>query len=73
LANIGPVFRVVVPMFLYFMVMFGGAFAGMWWYSWRTYRKGEKGWGKGMGYREAAVQSFTASSNNFVSSGFGTA
>jgi ACR3 family arsenite efflux pump ArsB len=61
LHNLGPVFRTIVPLLLYFMVMFTGTFGGMWWWS---RRKGE---GKGWGYEEAAVQSFTAASNNFVS------
>jgi ACR3 family arsenite transporter len=61
LHNIGPVFRTVVPLLLYFLVMFSGTFGGMWWWSVR------RGVGRGWGYEEAAVQSFTASSNNFVS------
>jgi hypothetical protein len=41
--------------------MFGGTFGGMWYWSMK------KGKGRSWGYEEAAVQSFTAASNNFVS------
>lgn len=60
LHNIGPVFRTVVPMVLYFAIMFSATFAGMWWWSNQPWRRGT------VGYQEAAVQSFTAASNNFV-------
>jgi hypothetical protein len=63
LDNIGPVFRTIVPMLMYFAIMFFGTFAGMWWWSNRTGR----GRGVNVGYEEAVVQSFTAASNNFVS------
>lgn len=59
LHNLGPVFRTIVPMVLYFATMFSSTFAGMWWWSNRSGRER-------VGYEEAAVQSFTAASNNFV-------
>lgn len=59
--NLGPVFRVFVPMILYFVIMWSGAFALVFWLS---RREGAKGvWG----YEMAVVQAFTAGSNNFVS------
>lgn len=61
LHNLGPVFRTIVPLILYFSVMFTTTFTGMWWWSNQPWRKGQ------VGYEEAAVQSFTAASNNFVS------
>ena len=59
--NLGPVFRVFVPMILYFCVMWTAAFVLVWRLSvkystsalWR--------------YEMAVVQAFTAGSNNFVS------
>jgi ACR3 family arsenite efflux pump ArsB len=51
----------MVPLLLYFMVMFFGTFAAMWWWSNRS-----RGSGREVRYEEAAVQSFTAASNNFV-------
>ncbi|CAD6572525.1 MAG: hypothetical protein TREMPRED_000567 [Tremellales sp. Tagirdzhanova-0007] len=59
LHNLGPVFRTIVPLILYFSVMFTATFTGMWWWSNQSWRKGH------VGYEEAAVQSFTAASNNF--------
>ncbi len=70
LHNLGPVFRTFVPMIMYFLIMFGMTFAGMWWWSrnYSTFRLvGGVGKSRGVGYEEAAVQSFTAASNNFVS------
>jgi arsenite transporter len=59
--NLGPVFRVFVPMILYFVVMWTGTFGLVFWLS---RREGETSlWG----YEMAVVQSFTAGSNNFVS------
>ena len=58
--NLGPVFRVFVPMILYFIIMWSGAFLLVFWLS----RKDGSGlWG----YEMAVVQAFTAGSNNFVS------
>jgi len=59
--NLGPVFRVFVPMILYFVLMWSGAFGLVFWLS---RREGEKGV---FGYEMAVVQAFTAGSNNFVS------
>ncbi|TFK54314.1 arsenical-resistance protein ACR3 [Heliocybe sulcata] len=60
LHNLGPVFRVFVPMILYFIIMWSSAFALVYYLSRRDKRK--KGtWG----YEMAVVQSFTAGSNNF--------
>jgi len=57
--NLGPVFRVFVPMILYFVIMWSGAFVLVLWLS---RREGEAGlWG----YEMAVVQAFTAGSNNF--------
>ncbi|KAK0542011.1 arsenicals resistance [Tilletia horrida] len=58
LDQIGAVFRTVVPLVLYFAVMWGGTFALVWKLS-RRY--GAKTWG----YQMAVVQAFTAGSNNF--------
>jgi ACR3 family arsenite transporter len=59
--NLGPVFRVFVPMILYFVIMWSGTFALVFWLS---RREGARGvWG----YEMAVVQAFTAGSNNFVS------
>lgn len=60
LHNIGPVFRVFVPMIVYFAVMWTGTFLGVYWWN---KRRG----GKAFGYKIAVVQAFTAGSNNFVS------
>lgn len=59
LDNIGPVFRVFVPMVMYFAIMFGLTFAWSWYWSRR------RGLGR-VGYEQGCVQSFTAASNNFV-------
>jgi len=57
--NLGPVFRVFVPMILYFVIMWSGAFVLVLWLS---RREGEVSlWG----YEMAVVQAFTAGSNNF--------
>lgn len=61
LHNLGPVFRVFVPMILYFIIMWTGTFALCYYL---TRRNGSS---RGFGYDVAAVQSFTAGSNNFVS------
>ncbi|KAJ7274923.1 sodium bile acid symporter family-domain-containing protein [Mycena rebaudengoi] len=58
--NIGPVFRVFVPMILYFVLMWSSAFALVYWLGKRTSKRN-----KNFGYEMAVVQSFTAGSNNF--------
>ncbi|TDL26612.1 arsenical-resistance protein ACR3 [Rickenella mellea] len=57
--NLGPVFRVFVPMILYFIVMWSSAFGLIYFLSVR------RGGNKDYGYKMAVVQSFTAGSNNF--------
>jgi len=57
LDNIGSVFRVFVPMILYFLIMWTGAFFLVY----RLSRR--KGGSKKYGYKMAVVQSFTAGSN----------
>jgi ACR3 family arsenite transporter len=57
--NLGPVFRVFVPMILYFVIMWSGAFALVFCLSRR------EGAGGVWGYEMAVVQAFTAGSNNF--------
>ncbi|KAI0072390.1 arsenical-resistance protein ACR3 [Panus rudis PR-1116 ss-1] len=59
LHTLGPVFRVFVPMILYFAIMWTAAFALVW----KLSRK--KGGEKTYSYEMAAVQAFTAGSNNF--------
>jgi ACR3 family arsenite transporter len=63
--NIGPVFRVFVPLILYFVIMWTSTFALMFHLSKRE--KGTQGGDRTFGYEMAVVQSFTAGSNNFVS------
>ncbi|KZT26827.1 arsenical-resistance protein ACR3 [Neolentinus lepideus HHB14362 ss-1] len=60
LHNLGPVFRVFVPMILYFIIMWSSTFTLVYYLSRRD--KGKKG---NWGYEMAVVQSFTAGSNNF--------
>jgi ACR3 family arsenite transporter len=62
--NLGPVFRVFVPMILYFLIMWSGAFALVWWLGRREARRGRPD--PAYRYDMAVVQSFTAGSNNFV-------
>ncbi|CCM00266.1 uncharacterized protein FIBRA_02296 [Fibroporia radiculosa] len=62
--NIGQVFRVMVPLVLYFTIMWAGAFSLVWWLGRRARAKGQ-GQGKQWSYEMAVVQSFTAGSNNF--------
>ena len=74
--NLGPVFRVFVPLILYFVIMWFAAFALVWRCAVRAGKavQGENG-GEGgktrrrteWSYEMAVVQSFTAASNNFVS------
>ncbi|KAJ7243152.1 sodium bile acid symporter family-domain-containing protein [Mycena haematopus] len=56
--NIGHVFRVFVPMVLYFIVMWSSAFGLIYWL-------GRRGKSNRMEYEMAVVQAFTAGSNNF--------
>lgn len=58
--NLGPVFRVFVPMILYFVIMWTSTFAGVYYLSRR-----ESGQKEIFGYEMAVVQAFTAGSNNF--------
>ena len=57
LDNIGDVFRVVVPMVVYFIIMWTGTFFHVYWLSRR------RGGARKYGYKMAVVQSFTAGSN----------
>jgi ACR3 family arsenite transporter len=57
LDNIGDVFRIVVPMTVYFILMWTSTFFLIFWLS----RK--RGGAKKYGYKMAVVQSFTAGSN----------
>ncbi|TFK32066.1 arsenical-resistance protein ACR3 [Crucibulum laeve] len=59
--NIGHVFRVFVPMILYFIIMWASTFGFMYFLS---RREGGKE-ARTFGYEMAVVQSFTAASNNF--------
>ncbi|KAI0790809.1 arsenical-resistance protein ACR3 [Abortiporus biennis] len=71
LHSIGKVFRVMVPLVLYFCIMWTMTFVGVWWIGRRQIKKAEqrgedvdkekKVWS----YEMAAVQAFTAGSNNF--------
>ncbi|KAH7929004.1 arsenical-resistance protein ACR3 [Leucogyrophana mollusca] len=63
--NIGLVFRVFVPMVLYFVLMWSSAFGLVFWLARRERRKGLNGADSIFGYEMAVVQSFTAGSNNF--------
>jgi len=73
LHNLGPVFRVMVPMVLYFAVMWGLAFGMIWQFYRRQqgHRSTEKpdsnnsSAGGMWAYEMAVVQAFTAGSNNF--------
>lgn len=62
--NLGPVFRVFVPMILYFIIMWGSAFGLVFCLGQRggSERNRTQRWG----YEIAVVQAFTAGSNNFV-------
>ncbi|KAG2142204.1 sodium bile acid symporter family-domain-containing protein [Suillus cothurnatus] len=63
--NLGPVFRVFVPMILYFVIMWTSAFALVFFLARREFRKGSTDNGD-FSYELAVVQAFTAGSNNFV-------
>ncbi|KAK7688387.1 hypothetical protein QCA50_008760 [Cerrena zonata] len=58
LHTLGPVFRVFVPMILYFGIMWTMAFLSVW-------HLAKRSGGQAWGYEMAVVQSFTAGSNNF--------
>ncbi|KAG5646807.1 hypothetical protein DXG03_002184 [Asterophora parasitica] len=58
--NLGHVFRVFVPMILYFVIMWSTAFAVIY-----CLTRRESGPRNSFGYEMAVVQSFTAGSNNF--------
>ncbi|WFD01175.1 arsenicals resistance [Malassezia yamatoensis] len=58
LHNLGPVFRTIVPLVLYFMIMWAMIFVLV---SILSARYGKTHWG----YQLAVVQAFTAASNNF--------
>lgn len=62
LHNLGPVFRTIVPLLLYFLIMWTLAFWTMHRLSIRSGRSSEH-----FGYEITVVQAFTAGSNNFVS------
>jgi hypothetical protein len=64
--NLGPVFRVFVPMILYFVVMWTSAFALVFYLARREFCNGNTN--KNFPYEMAVVQAFTAGSNNFVRS-----
>ncbi|KAJ6590684.1 sodium bile acid symporter family-domain-containing protein [Mycena vulgaris] len=57
--NLGPVFRVFVPMILYFVIMWSTAFTLIYWLGRRNPKS------RDFGYEMAVVQAFTAGSNNF--------
>jgi ACR3 family arsenite transporter len=56
LDNIGNVFRVFVPLILYFVIIWTGVFGAMYY---MTRKQGKDKWG----YEMAVVQAFTAGSN----------
>ncbi|KAF8523291.1 sodium bile acid symporter family-domain-containing protein [Hysterangium stoloniferum] len=60
--NIGPVFRVFVPMILYFVFTWTLTFFAMWWLTRRFHKDGQRGI---FGYDTAVTQAFTTGSNNF--------
>lgn len=61
--NIGKVLRVIVPLVLYFVIMWTGAVALMWTLARKEVCKPSRG--KIFDYETTAVQAFTAASNNF--------
>lgn len=64
--NLGPVFRVFVPMVLYFVIMWTSAFSFMYYLARKEARR-RKTTETTFEYEVAVVQAFTAGSNNFVS------
>jgi ACR3 family arsenite transporter len=69
-SNPRPVFRVFVPLILYFTVMWTLTFFAIWHMSRREAAKQRAT--SVFGYEMAVVQAFTASSNNFVSMFYST-
>ncbi|TBU26711.1 sodium bile acid symporter family-domain-containing protein, partial [Dichomitus squalens] len=73
--NLGPVFRVIVPLVLYFVIMWTATFAFVWWCARprsamvretsASMDEKEKKKRADWSYEMAVVQSFTAASNNF--------
>ncbi|EGN95006.1 hypothetical protein SERLA73DRAFT_61396 [Serpula lacrymans var. lacrymans S7.3] len=64
--NIGPVFRVFVPMILYFIIMWSTAFGLVFWLTRKEARDNKSNESEEIfGYEMAVVQAFTAGSNNF--------
>ncbi|KAI3608071.1 putative arsenite efflux transporter [Moniliophthora roreri] len=63
--NLGPVFRVFVPMILYFAVMWTSAFILMYRLHLREIKRGTDSENFRFKYDMAVVQAFTAGSNNF--------
>lgn len=64
--NIGKVFRTIVPLALYFIIMWSVSFTGF--YSLHRHRSRQHKWIAKLstgGYEQIVAQSFTASSNNF--------
>lgn len=61
--NLGPVFRVLVPLVLYFIIMWGTGFTLVFWLSRRSSAEKQK---RLWGYKMAVLHGFTAGSNNFV-------
>jgi len=61
LHNLGPSFRVFVPMILYFLIMWSSAFALIYYLN----RREGSDQNQKFGYEMAVVQAFTAGSNNF--------
>ncbi|KZO92864.1 arsenical-resistance protein ACR3 [Calocera viscosa TUFC12733] len=58
-SNVGAVFRIFVPLILYFIIVWSSTFFGL-------YYLGRSGRGRALGgYDKAVVQAFTAGSNNF--------
>lgn len=64
--NIGPVFRIFVPMVLYFVVMWTSAFSFVYYLARKEARR-RNSTNTAFAYEVAVVQAFTAASNNFVS------
>ncbi|KAI0823730.1 arsenical-resistance protein ACR3 [Trametes gibbosa] len=65
--NLGPVFRVFVPLIVYFVIMWSATFVLVWRFALRERRStaGERIRAPLWSYEMAVVQSFTAASNNF--------
>ena len=65
----GPVFRVFVPMIVYFIIMWTSAFVFVFWLHKKEIKKSGDAPNRprSFEYDMAVVQAFTAGSNNFVS------